>query len=155
MTWPVMKLASSLTRKATRAVSAGSPIRPSVNEAPSSARRSLVRLASRPVAELPGATALTVMRRDANSSAGPAGPDISDMNQLLDVVALGQAVAFVPQSIADRYGAADLVFVPVTDLTATEVVTAWPEVSRSPAVAAFVRVAANAAAELPRQAALA
>jgi DNA-binding transcriptional LysR family regulator len=75
------------------------------------------------------------------------------MNQLLDVVALGQAVAFVPQSVADRYGAADLVFVPVTDLTATEVVTAWPEVSRSPTVAAFVRVAADAAADLPIQAA--
>ena len=44
-------------------------------------------------------------------------------------------------------------FVPVTDLTATEVVTAWPQVSRSPAVAAFVRVAADAAADLPIQAA--
>jgi DNA-binding transcriptional LysR family regulator len=100
---------------------------------------------------------------DAPSSSGPgvaaagsgprrsAGPEISDLNQLLDVVALGQAVAFVPQSIADRYGAADLVFVPVTDLTPTEVVTAWPEVSRSPAVAAFVRVAADAAADLPVQ----
>jgi DNA-binding transcriptional LysR family regulator len=82
-----------------------------------------------------------------------AGPQISDMNQLLDVVALGQAVAFVPQSVADRYGAADLVFVPVTDLTSTEVVTAWPEGSRSPAVAAFVRLAAEAAADLPIQAA--
>jgi DNA-binding transcriptional LysR family regulator len=83
----------------------------------------------------------------------PAGPEISDMNQLLDVVALGQAVAFVPKSVTDRYGAADLVFVPVTDLTSTEVVTAWPEGSRSPAVAAFVRVAADAAADLPTQAA--
>jgi hypothetical protein len=62
-------------------------------------------------------------------------------------------VAFVPQSVADRYGAGDLVFIPVTDLTSTEVVTAWPEVSRSPAVAAFVRVAADAAAGLPIQAA--
>jgi DNA-binding transcriptional LysR family regulator len=92
---------------------------------------------------------------EATDRAGPrpAGPEISDMNQLLDVVALGQAVAFVPKSVADRYGAADLVFIPVTDLTATEVVTAWPEVSRSPAVAAFVRVAADAAADLPIQAA--
>jgi DNA-binding transcriptional LysR family regulator len=89
------------------------------------------------------------------AGAGPhaAGPEISDMNQLLDVVALGQAVAFVPQSVADRYGAGDLVFIPVTDLTSTEVVTAWPEVSRSPAVAAFVRLAADAAAGLPIQAA--
>jgi DNA-binding transcriptional LysR family regulator len=83
----------------------------------------------------------------------PAGPEISDMNQLLDVVALGQAVAFVPQSVADRYGPTDLAFVPVTDLTPTEVVTAWPELSRSAAVAAFVRLAADAAAGLPGQAA--
>jgi DNA-binding transcriptional LysR family regulator len=89
----------------------------------------------------------------AEASPRAAGPEISDMNQLLDVVALGQAVAFVPKSVADRYGLADLVFVPVTDLTATEVVTAWPQVSRSPAVAAFVRVAADAAADLPVQAA--
>ncbi|MBV9794802.1 MAG: LysR family transcriptional regulator [Actinobacteria bacterium] len=87
------------------------------------------------------------------SPAPSAGPEISDLNQLLDVVALGQAVAFVPQSVADRYGPADLVFIPVTDLAATEVVTAWPEVSRSPAVAAFVRVAADAAAGRPGQAA--
>jgi DNA-binding transcriptional LysR family regulator len=83
----------------------------------------------------------------------PAGPEISDMNQLLDVVALGQAVAFVPLSVADRYGAGDVVFVPVPDLTPTEIVTAWPDTSRSPAVAAFVRVAADAAATLPTQAA--
>jgi DNA-binding transcriptional LysR family regulator len=90
-----------------------------------------------------------------SGSRGPrqAGPEISDMNQLLDVVALGQAVAFVPQSVADRYGPADLVFVPVTDLAPTEVVTAWPELSRSPAVAAFVRLAADAAAGRPGQAA--
>ncbi len=65
----------------------------------------------------------------------------------------GEVLAVVPKSVADRYGPADLVFVPVTDLTATEVVTAWPQVSRSPAVAAFVRVAADAAADLPIQAA--
>jgi DNA-binding transcriptional LysR family regulator len=65
------------------------------------------------------------------------------MNQLLDVVALGQAVAFVPQSAAGRYGGGDRVFIPVADLAPTEVVIAWPEVSRSPAVAAFVRIAVS------------
>jgi DNA-binding transcriptional LysR family regulator len=83
----------------------------------------------------------------------PAGPEINEMNQLLDVVALGQAVAFVPLSIAHRYGAGDLVFLPVTDLSPSEVVTAWPDTSRSPAVAAFVRLAADAAANVPTQAA--
>ena len=45
--------------------------------------------------------------RVAEAGAGPrpSGPEIRDMNQLLDVVALGQAVAFVPKSVADRYAA--------------------------------------------------
>lgn len=72
----------------------------------------------------------------------PAGPQINDMNQLLDVVALGQAVAFVPLSTAHRYGAGDLVFRPVTDLSPSEVISAWPGTSCSPA-----------AADLPAQAA--
>jgi len=82
----------------------------------------------------------------------PEGPEISDMNQLLDVVALGQAVAYVPVSIARRHACAELIFVPVSDLSASEVVAAWPEYSRARTLADFVRTAAQAAAELPEQA---
>jgi hypothetical protein len=37
---------------------------------------------------------------------------ISDMNQLLDVVALGQAVAYVHSPIARRHSGAEVAFAP-------------------------------------------
>jgi DNA-binding transcriptional LysR family regulator len=83
----------------------------------------------------------------------PEGPEISDINQLLDAVALGQAVAYVPISVARRHSGAELAFLPVSDLSPSEVVAAWPELSRSRAVAGFVRAAAEAAAGRPEQAA--
>jgi DNA-binding transcriptional LysR family regulator len=78
----------------------------------------------------------------------PAGPEINDISQLLDAVAVGGAVAYVPASLAGEYRSADgLVFVPVIDVSPSEVRAAWPATSRSRAVAAFVRAAAEAAAE--------
>ena len=75
------------------------------------------------------------------------GPEINDISQLLDAVALGNAVAYVPVSLADQYrSAAGLAFVPVTDLSPSEVVAAWPAGSRSRAVAGFVRAAVEVAA---------
>ena len=68
------------------------------------------------------------------------------MNQLLDVVALGQAVAFVPLSVGRRHSHGGLVFVPVTDLSPGQVVAAWPESCRSLALARFIRLAAEVAA---------
>jgi hypothetical protein len=58
------------------------------------------------------------------------GPEINDISQLLDAVRLGGAVAYVP----------------VSDLSPSEVLAAWPAASRSPAIAAFVRTAAETAA---------
>jgi len=81
----------------------------------------------------------------------PEGPEISDMNQLLDRVALGQAVAYVPISVACRHNCAELVFVPVSDLSPSEVVAAWPDTSRSRVVASFVQAAVEVAAGLPEQ----
>lgn len=75
-----------------------------------------------------------------------AGPLVSDMNQLLDAVALGQAIAFIPASVASRHAVPDLAFVPVTDLSPSTVAAAWPEGSRSPAIARFLRTAAEVAA---------
>jgi DNA-binding transcriptional LysR family regulator len=81
------------------------------------------------------------------------GPEINDISQLLDAVALGNAVAYVPVSLADQYrSAAGLVFVPVTDLSPSEVVAAWPDTSRSRAVAGFVRAAVEVAARHAEQA---
>jgi DNA-binding transcriptional LysR family regulator len=83
-----------------------------------------------------------------NPSAGPPpGPEINDISQLLDAVALGNAVAYVPVSLADQHrSAVGLVFLPVTDLSPSEVLVAWPDTSRSRAVAGFVRAAVEVAA---------
>lgn len=82
------------------------------------------------------------------------GPEVSDMNQLLDVVALGQAVAFVPLSVARRHNCAELVFVPVSDLSPSEVAAVWPAASRSLGTARFVVAAVEVAASHPDQAAV-
>jgi DNA-binding transcriptional LysR family regulator len=78
----------------------------------------------------------------------PQGPEINDITQLLDAVALGRAVAYVPVSTADEHRRSDLAFVPVNDLSPSQVVAAWPDTSRSRAVAAFIQAAADAAADL-------
>ena len=57
----------------------------------------------------------------------------------------------MPVSVADQHRSADLVFVPVSDLRPSEVVAAWPDTSRSRAVAAFVRAAVEVAAKLTDQ----
>jgi DNA-binding transcriptional LysR family regulator len=69
------------------------------------------------------------------------GPLVSDLPQLLEIVALNQAVAFLPASTAARYPRTDLVYRPVTDLSPSIVAVAWRQGSRAPAVAAFVRAA--------------
>jgi DNA-binding transcriptional LysR family regulator len=77
----------------------------------------------------------------------PPGPEINDISQLLDAVALGDAVAYVPVSLADQYRSAPgVVFLPVADLSPSETAVAWPVGSRSRAVAAFVRAAIEVAA---------
>jgi DNA-binding transcriptional LysR family regulator len=74
------------------------------------------------------------------------GPEINDISQLLDAVTLGHAVAYVPASAAAQFLVAGLAVVPVTDLSPSQVMVAWPDTSRSAAVAAFVRTALEAAA---------
>ena len=87
---------------------------------------------------------------DGTGSSVPATPAITHLrgswSQLLDAVTLGDAVAYVPISVADQHRAADLVFVPVSDLRPSEVMAAWPDTSRSRAVAGFVRAAVEVAA---------
>lgn len=83
----------------------------------------------------------------APSAETPPGPEINDISQLLDAVALGNAVAYVPVSLADQYRSAPgVVFLPVADLSPSETAVAWPAGSRSRAVAAFVRAAIEVAA---------
>jgi DNA-binding transcriptional LysR family regulator len=65
--------------------------------------------------------------------------------RLMQLIALGRAVSVVPTSIRGHLRS-DLVSVPVLDAPATTLVLAWPEGSRSRALAAFVRVASAVAA---------
>jgi DNA-binding transcriptional LysR family regulator len=81
------------------------------------------------------------------------GPEINDVSQLLDAVTIGHAVAYVPVSVAAQFRSAGLAVVPVSDLSPSQVMVAWPDTSRSAAVAAFVRVAVAAAQAEPAQAA--
>jgi DNA-binding transcriptional LysR family regulator len=87
--------------------------------------------------------------QDDASPANPApvpGPAVDGIIQLLEIVALGKAVAFLPSSTQKRYPRADIVYRPVLDLTPHVMVIAWPQMSRSLAVAAIVRSATAAAA---------
>jgi DNA-binding transcriptional LysR family regulator len=75
---------------------------------------------------------------------GP-GPVIRDAGELMQLVALGRVVALVSDSAAER-PYRGVVYRPVPDAEPATLVVAWPEGSRSPAVAAFVRAARAAAA---------
>jgi DNA-binding transcriptional LysR family regulator len=94
----------------------------------------------------PAAVAYWTGTTSTRTPSRPPGPEINDISQLLDAVRLGDAVAYVPVSLADQHRVADLAFVPVSDLTPSEVLVAWPAASRSPAVAGFVRAAVEVAA---------
>lgn len=73
------------------------------------------------------------------------GPEVADSSQLLEVVALGQAVALVPASLADGNQRADLTYREVTDATPYTISIVWPAGSRNRDLAAFVRVATEVA----------
>jgi DNA-binding transcriptional LysR family regulator len=68
--------------------------------------------------------------------------------QLLEVVALGMAVALIPQSLAAVNRRPDIRYVPVADATPYAVHLAWSEGSKAPAVRAFVRAALDIRAEV-------
>ncbi|WP_345710005.1 LysR substrate-binding domain-containing protein [Kitasatospora paranensis] len=74
---------------------------------------------------------------------------MASVEQLLEVVALGQAVAFLSLSTTKRHQRPDIAYRPVAGLSPSAVVVAWPETSRSTAVAAFVRAAHDVAAHHP------
>jgi DNA-binding transcriptional LysR family regulator len=78
--------------------------------------------------------------------ASPApGPEVADSSQLLEVVALGQAIALVPVSLADSHPRADLVYRPVVDATPYAISVIWPAGSHRKDLAAFVRTAVEVA----------
>jgi DNA-binding transcriptional LysR family regulator len=73
------------------------------------------------------------------------GPLVQDAAQLMQLIALGRTVAVLPESVRGHLRR-DLACVPVLDAPTTAVIIAWPERSRSRAVAAFVEAATAVAA---------
>ncbi|MER7579831.1 LysR family transcriptional regulator [Kitasatospora sp. NPDC097691] len=73
------------------------------------------------------------------------GPEVRDSAQLMQLIAIGRTVAVVPESVRTQLRS-DLACVPVLDATPVTLVLAWPDHSRSPALASFVRTAASIAA---------
>ncbi|MEU4872122.1 LysR family transcriptional regulator [Streptomyces sp. NPDC021608] len=68
-----------------------------------------------------------------------------DLAQLLTLVGLGELVALLPASVADRYPRPGVVYRPVLDAPAAVMAVAWPQQSRSTATAALVRAALSVA----------
>lgn len=72
--------------------------------------------------------------------------DASDLPQIFKLVELGRIVCFFPASLTLRYPRSEIAYRRVEDLAPATLSVAWPQHSRSTAVAAFVRAAAKVAA---------
>jgi DNA-binding transcriptional LysR family regulator len=89
----------------------------------------------------------------ASARSHPNDPVVADPAQLLEVVALGKAVALIPQSLTIANDRDDITYRPVTDASPYTVMVAWRAGTRSRAVAAFVHTAIEVgAAETARTA---
>lgn len=82
----------------------------------------------------------------------PAGPPVDDSSQLVEVVALGQAVALVPTSIAEHNQRVDVVYRPIHDASPYVIAIAWAAGARGRPLADFVRVAAEVTRSVARTA---
>jgi DNA-binding transcriptional LysR family regulator len=82
--------------------------------------------------------------------APPEGSRALDLSQIMNLVEVGNAVWFLPSWVARRFARPDIAYRPVAELEPATLAVAWPASSRSPAVAAFVRVAREVAeAQVP------
>jgi DNA-binding transcriptional LysR family regulator len=73
---------------------------------------------------------------------GPAsGPLVSDPSQLIEVVALGQAVALIPQALAEANPRPEIAYRPVVDATPYTIGIAWAQGARGQRLARFVHAA--------------
>ncbi|WP_331773526.1 LysR family transcriptional regulator (plasmid) [Embleya sp. NBC_00888] len=77
----------------------------------------------------------------------PRGPLVHDNAQLLECVALDQAVALVSTSLAERNPRPDIVYRPVSDASPFTIAIAWRQGARNPWLARLVDVATKVAAE--------
>jgi hypothetical protein len=70
----------------------------------------------------------------------------ANLAEIFSLVETGSVVFFAPASMARRYPRPGIAYRPVSDLPDATLAVAWPQDTRSPAVAAFVRAACTAAA---------
>ncbi|MFI5937008.1 LysR family transcriptional regulator [Actinoplanes sp. NPDC051494] len=71
----------------------------------------------------------------------PGSPALRDLSQLFNLVEVGSLVWFLPAWVARQHPRPNIAYRPVPDLPPATLSVVWPAASRSPAVAAFVRVA--------------
>jgi DNA-binding transcriptional LysR family regulator len=68
------------------------------------------------------------------------------LSQMVQLIELGELVAFMPPSVVARYPRPGMVTRPLADVGPGRLVVAWPRAATSPATAAFVRAAVDVAA---------
>ncbi|TDU87034.1 DNA-binding transcriptional LysR family regulator [Kribbella voronezhensis] len=78
---------------------------------------------------------------DGQPTGTPIGPAVQDSSQMLEVIALGQAIALLPVSFTQRNVRPDVVYRPVTDAEPYTTVIAWKPGNPSPWVARYVETA--------------
>lgn len=93
------------------------------------------------VENVPGLPIARWPRLDGTYPAGP-GPQVRTQSQLAQMVALGRTLLVIPAS-SRAWQWPEHVAVPVVDAVPVTTVLAWPPSTRSAALAAFVRTAAN------------
>lgn len=92
--------------------------------------------------------------RDVTGGPVTPGPMVHDSAQLLETVALGQAIALLPASFAECHPRPDVVYRPVADATPFSLALAWPAGARDLRIARFVRTAVEVSEALPRRGAV-
>ncbi|MDF5752258.1 LysR family transcriptional regulator [Spongiactinospora sp. TRM90649] len=75
------------------------------------------------------------------------GPAVCDLAQAIETVASGEAVAYVPLSMAERHPLANVVYVPMADLSPSVVAVAWPRAATAAYIGDFIRAAEDIAHE--------
>ncbi|MBM7790196.1 type 2 periplasmic-binding domain-containing protein [Tenggerimyces flavus] len=69
------------------------------------------------------------------------GPPVHDASEVMEAVALGQAVALIPASLASRNVRGDIAYRPVHDASPYETMIAWRVGNQTAWGARFVRTA--------------
>jgi DNA-binding transcriptional LysR family regulator len=94
------------------------------------------------LADFAGRTLPNGAPADREDTTGAAPGRQLDLAQIFNLIEIGSMVLFVPVSVTRLHQRPTIAYRPVLDLAPSTLVAAWPQNSRSPAVAAFVRICA-------------